>query len=98
MVDTGDLKSPALMSVRVRLPPRLPLWQNEGKMTNRTDMWENQVELLTRHCQTLTEQIDRLEERLTYFEGVVLTLIVALKENGVIVDASEESTDPTYEM
>jgi hypothetical protein len=24
MVDTGDLKSPALMSVRVRLPPLLP--------------------------------------------------------------------------
>ena len=28
MVDTGDLKSPALMSVRVRLPPLLPVTEH----------------------------------------------------------------------
>jgi hypothetical protein len=27
MVDTGDLKSPALMSVRVRVPPLLPVYR-----------------------------------------------------------------------
>ena len=62
-------------------------------MTNRTDMWENQVELLTRHCQMLTRQIEQLEERLHYFEGVVATLLVALKEGGVIVDSSEKDAD-----
>jgi hypothetical protein len=29
MVDTGDLKSPALMSVRVRLPPLLPVTEHQ---------------------------------------------------------------------
>ena len=28
MVDTGDLKSPALMSVRVRVPPLLPVTEH----------------------------------------------------------------------
>jgi len=62
-------------------------------MTNRTDMWENQVELLTRHCQRMTQKIDELEQRLHYFEGVVATLLVALKEGGVIVDSSEKDAD-----
>jgi hypothetical protein len=59
-------------------------------MTNRTDMWEHQVELLTRQCQRMTKKIDELETRLHYFEGVVATLLVALKEGGVIVDSSEK--------
>jgi hypothetical protein len=65
----------------------------EIEMTNRTDMWENQVELLTRHCQRMTQKIDELEQRLHYFEGVVATLLVALKEGGVIVDSSEKDAD-----
>ena len=56
---------------------------------NQRDMWENQVDLLTRHCQTLTKQVEQLEERLHYFEGVVATLLVALKEGGVLVDSSD---------
>jgi len=56
---------------------------------NTRDMWENQVELLTRHCQNLTQQLEQLENRLHYFEGVVATLLVALKEGGVIVDSDE---------
>ena len=60
---------------------------------NTRDMWENQVELLTRQCQMLTRQIEQLEERLHYFEGVVATLLVALKEGGVIVDSSEKDAD-----
>jgi prefoldin subunit 5 len=68
-------------------------------MTNRTDMWENQVELLTRHCQMLTRQIEQLEERLQYFEGVVATLLVALKEGGVLVESSEKDAGATeYEF
>jgi hypothetical protein len=58
---------------------------------NERDMWENQVELLTRHCQTLTKQVEQLEERLRYFEGVVATLLIALKEGGVLIDSSDAS-------
>jgi hypothetical protein len=65
---------------------------------NTRDMWENQVELLTRHCQMLTRQIEQLENRLHYFEGVVATLLVALKEGGVIVDNDESTDVPSYEF
>ena len=66
---------------------------------NERDMWENQVELLTRHCQVLTRQVEQLENRLHYFEGVVATLLVALKEGGVIVDSSEKDAESTeYEF
>ena len=67
-------------------------------MTNRIDMWENQVELLTRQCQRMTQKIDELETRLHYFEGVVATLLVALKEGGVIVAEGEGTTDKSYEF
>jgi len=65
---------------------------------NQRDMWENQVELLTRHCQALTQQVEQLENRLHYFEGVVATLLVALKEGGVIVDSDESTDVPSYEF
>ena len=65
---------------------------------NTRDMWENQVELLTRHCQMLTRQMEQLENRLHYFEGVVATLLVALKEGGVIVDSDESTDVPSYEF
>jgi hypothetical protein len=65
---------------------------------NTRDMWENQVELLTRHCQLLTRQVEQLENRLHYFEGVVATLLVALKEGGVIVDSDESTDVPSYEF
>ena len=61
-------------------------------------MWETQVELLTRHCRTLSDQVDQLEARLSYFEQVVLTLLAALKDGGVIVDADPNSEDSIYEM
>ncbi len=66
---------------------------------NTRDMWENQVELLTRHTQALTRQVEQLEERLHYFEGVVATLLVALKEGGVLVESSEKDASATeYEF
>ena len=61
------------------------------------DMFETQVELLTRHCRTLSDQVDQLEERLTYFENVVATLLIALKDAKIIVDADESSDLKTYE-
>ena len=60
---------------------------------NERDMWENQVQVVAKHCQRMTRKIDELEQRLHYFEGVVATLLVALKEGGVIVDSSEKDAD-----
>ena len=60
---------------------------------NERDMWENQVQVIAKHCQRMTRKIDELEQRLHYFEGVVATLLVALKEGGVIVDSSEKDAD-----
>ena len=66
---------------------------------NTREMWEHQVELLTRHCQKLTSKVYDLEERLGYMENVVLTLLAALKEAEIIVDADDDNPDtPTYEV
>tara|TARA_R110000824_G_scaffold13612_2_gene59074 strand:- start:217 stop:426 length:210 start_codon:yes stop_codon:yes gene_type:complete len=66
---------------------------------NERDMWENQVQVLAKHCQRMTRKIDEIEQRLHYFEGVVATLLVALKEGGVIVDSSEKDAESTeYEF
>tara|TARA_R110002072_G_scaffold5211_1_gene34473 strand:+ start:1068 stop:1277 length:210 start_codon:yes stop_codon:yes gene_type:complete len=66
---------------------------------NERDMWENQVQVLTKHCQRMTRKIDEIEQRLHYFEGVVATLLVALKEGGVLVDSSEKEAESTeYEF
>ena len=62
---------------------------------NTRDMWENQVELLTRHSQALERRVGELEERLTYFENVVATLLVALRDGGVIMD--DEKGEYTFE-
>ena len=64
---------------------------------NTRELWENQVELLTKHCQTLTRQIDELEQRMEYYEGVVYTLLVAFKESGII-KTDTDPDDPTYEF
>tara|TARA_R110000824_G_scaffold194200_5_gene376754 strand:+ start:306 stop:512 length:207 start_codon:yes stop_codon:yes gene_type:complete len=65
---------------------------------NERDMWENQVQVLAKHCQRMTRKIEDLENRLHYFEGVVTTLLVALKESGVIVAEGEGTTDKSYEF
>ena len=65
---------------------------------NTRDMWENQVELLTKHCQGLTRKVEELEERLYYFEGVVATLLIALKEGGVITADDKDTENKTYEF
>jgi len=64
---------------------------------NTKDMWENQVELLTRHCRVLTDQVDQLEQRVSYYENVLFTLLIALKDGGIIVD-SDESENEKYEF
>jgi hypothetical protein len=65
---------------------------------NTRDMWENQVELLTRHCRVLSDQVDQAEQRIAYLENVLATLLIALKKGGIIVDEDEDSTNTTYEF
>lgn len=61
------------------------------------DLLENQVELLTRRVQEMVYQVEQMEDRMSYFENVLLTLLVALKDGGIIVDSDEKSSDKTYE-
>ena len=63
--------------------------------TNR--LWEDHVEKLTKKYSYLISQNEALEERVSYLENVVLTLIVALKSGGVIQDASDSDKN-TYEV
>ena len=53
------------------------------------DMWEHQVQLLTREVNRLREELEVANERMTYFENVVLTLLMGLKDAGIIEDSDE---------
>ena len=53
------------------------------------DLWEEQVNLLTNQCRLMVEEITNFDKRVTYLENVLVTLLVALKESGVIVDSDE---------
>ena len=46
-------------------------------------------DLLVRQVEILTANTKELKERLAYYENVLYTLIVALKEGGVIVDSED---------
>jgi hypothetical protein len=62
------------------------------------DFWQEHVEKLTAHTQKLTQKVDSLEGRMHYLEGVVVTLLVALKEGGIIVDSDETEDEGVYEF
>ena len=53
------------------------------------DMWEYQVELLTKQARELSNKCSDLEMRLDYYESVLGTLLIALKEGGVIVQSDD---------
>ena len=61
------------------------------------DLWEDQVERLTKKYARVYEKIESNADRIQYLENVVLTLIVALKSGGVISD-SPDAEDKTYEF
>jgi hypothetical protein len=72
-------------------------------MMDSRNLWENQVEVLTRQCQFFMHQVNqfedrtaRLEARMEYFESIVIKLLSGLQSAGIIVDsdAAEESTKP----
>ena len=62
------------------------------------DLWQQHVERLTKHTQELTRKVDSLQDRMHYLEGVVVTLLVALKEGGVIVDSDESTEEGVYQL
>lgn len=51
---------------------------------NERDLWENQVEILTKRTAILNRELEEIASRLEYFENVVLVLISALREGGII--------------
>ena len=53
------------------------------------DLWEEQVQRLTNQCRLMLDQVTAFDERLTFIENTMLTLIIALKDGGVIVDSDE---------
>ena len=62
------------------------------------DLWEEQINRLTKQFVLLIGELKTIEQRMTYLEGVVITLLVALKEGGVIVDSDEDSELETYDL
>ena len=53
------------------------------------DLWEDHVSGLTNQCRLLNNRVEQLEERMEYFEKVVLTLLIALKQAGIIQQDQE---------
>jgi hypothetical protein len=64
-----------------------PVSRSTGVKMDTRDMLQYQVDQLTSQCQKLVMQVEEMESRISYFEKVVLTLLIALKEGGVIVDS-----------
>ena len=62
------------------------------------DMWEDQVSQIAKQTLNIIKNVEKIEQRLTYLEGVVITLLVALKEGGVIVDSTEDPNTNTYDL
>jgi hypothetical protein len=50
------------------------------------DLWQEHVDGLTRQVAFLLHKVDELEGRLEYYEEVLLALLKALKQSGIIVD------------
>jgi hypothetical protein len=65
---------------------------------NTREMWEDQVVRLSKQTLGLIQKMEKFEQRITYLEGVVVTLLVALKEGGVIVDADDDEQTSTYDL
>tara|TARA_E500000305_G_C3840780_1_gene151654 strand:- start:58 stop:249 length:192 start_codon:yes stop_codon:yes gene_type:complete len=58
------------------------------------DLWDNHVQGLTNQVALLLNKMEMVEGRLDYYEQVLITLITALKQGGVIV----EDSDGEHEM
>ena len=56
---------------------------------NTNDLWEQHIQGLTKQVSYLLEKTEQLEQRMSYYEEVIITLIIALKKGGVIVEDPE---------
>ena len=59
---------------------------------------EHQIDGLTGQCRKLVERNAELEQRLGYVETVLVKLIVALREGGIIVPSETVPGAPEYEF
>ena len=50
------------------------------------DLWENHVKGLTKQLSQLINKVEIVEQRLDYYEQVLITLISAFKDGGIIVE------------
>lgn len=50
------------------------------------ELWEEHIRGLTKQVAYLLQKVQHLEQRSDYYEEVVITLITALKNAGIIVD------------
>ena len=64
----------------------------KNPMEIRGDLWEDQVVRLSKQVMRLVNENEDMKLRVDYLENVVITLLSALKEAGVIVS----SDDGTY--
>jgi len=62
---------------------------SRSKQMDTNDLWMTQVNLLSKQTANLLERVDQLETRIEYYENVLVTLIVALKKGGIIIEDSE---------
>jgi hypothetical protein len=56
---------------------------------NSNDLWQNHIEGLTKQVAALLKKTHELEDRMEYYEKVFITLLMALKKSGIIIDDSE---------
>ena len=60
------------------------------------DIWEDHIEGLTRQIRLQQKKIEDLENRSDYYEQVLITLLTALVESGIIVrDEQGEAEMPS---
>ena len=62
---------------------------------NKDDLHDDQIEDLTNQIKLLTEENEELIYRLDYVEDIVLTLVMALKDAGIIVMEDDGDYDFT---
>ena len=53
------------------------------------DLWHEHIKGLTRQVSLMVTSIEQLEQRMSYYEEVFITLLTALKNSGILVEDPE---------